>query len=145
MSLMKWDPFRDVQSLQHAVNRLFDDSIARHFERGYGIGFGVADIYETTDKIVVYADVPGLAQEDITVQMLGNQLIIQGERKQTMPENARQLRVERPCGTFHRSFSVGIPVKQDAIKATLRNGVLEVVLPKSDESKPRQIRIQLEE
>jgi|Deesub1362A_J573_1020465.scaffolds.fasta_scaffold00035_99 HSP20 family protein len=145
MTLMKWDPFRDLQNLQHAVNRLFDDSLTRHFERSYGDGCGATDIFETAENVVVYVDVPGISQEDIKVQLLGNQLIIQGERKQTLPESARQLRAERSYGTFQRSFTVGIPVKQDAIKATLRSGVLEVVLPKSDESKPKQIKINIQE
>ncbi len=145
MSLIRWDPFRDVQNLQRAMNRLFDDSLLRSVERDYHEAFGSADIFETADSVLVYTDVPGVKQEDIKVQILGNQLIIQAERAQATPENARQLRLERPYGTCQRSFTIGVPVKQDAIKAALRNGVLEIVLPKSDESKPRQIQIQAEE
>ena len=145
MSLMKWDPFRDLQNLQYAVNRLFDDSLSRHFDPNFGSSFGTTDIFETADNVIVYADVPGLSQEDVKVQLLGNQLVIQGERKRAAMENARQLRAERPYGTFQRSLTVGFPVKQEAIKATLRNGVLEVILPKSDESRPKQIMISVEE
>ncbi len=145
MSLMRWDPFRDLQNLQYAVNRLFDDTLGRPFERDFGNMCGATDVYETPENVIVYADVPGLTQEDVKVQLLGNQLLIQGERKQAVPENARQLRAERSYGTFQRSFTVGVPVKQDAIKATLRNGVLEIVLPKSDESRPKQIQISVDE
>ncbi len=146
MTLMKWDPFRDVQSLQHAVNRLFEDNMTRRFDRSYGGDWGAADIYETADNVLVYADVPGVQQDDVKVQVLGNQLIIEGERKQGGPaENAQKLSLERPYGKFQRVFNLGISVNQNAIKAILRNGVLEVVLPKSDESKPKEVQISIEE
>ncbi|MEW6459423.1 MAG: Hsp20/alpha crystallin family protein [Bacillota bacterium] len=141
MALMRWDPFRDVQNLQRAMNRLFDESLLRSVERDYHETFGSVDLFETADSLIVYTDVPGVKQEDIKIQILGNQLVIQAERAQTVPENSRQLRLERPYGTCQRSFTIGVPVKQDAVKATLRNGVLEIVLPKSDESRPKQIEI----
>lgn len=145
MTLMRWDPFRDVQNLQRAMNRLFDDSLLRSVERDYQDAFGSADLFETADSLLLYLDVPGVRQEDVKVQLLGNQLVVQAERAQAVPENARQLRLERPYGTAQRSFTIGVPVKQDAVKAALRNGVLEIVLPKSDESRPKQIQIQIEE
>ncbi|ACA59000.1 Hsp20/alpha crystallin family protein [Candidatus Desulforudis audaxviator] len=141
MALMRWDPFRDMQNLQRAMNRLFDESLLRSVERDYHETFGSVDLFETADSLIVYTDVPGVKQEDIKIQILGNQLVIQAERAQTVPENSRQLRLERPYGTCQRSFTIGVPVKQDAVKATLRNGVLEIVLPKSDESRPKQIEI----
>lgn len=145
MTLMRWDPFRDVQNLQRAMNRLFDDSLLRSVERDHHETFGSADLFETADSLLLYLDVPGVKQEDIKIQLLGNQLVVQAERAQAVPENARQLRTERTYGTAQRSFTIGVPVKQDAVKAALRNGVLEIVLPKSDESRPKQIQIQIEE
>lgn len=142
MSIIKWDPYGEFVGLQNAVNRLFDDSAFRTRERqGNLSGMFLVDVYETADAVVVQAEIPGLSLEDINVQIMENQLFIQGEKKQAGPENSRLMRTERAYGRFQRSFTIGIPVKQEGIKARLKNGVLEVILPKADESKPKQINI----
>ena len=142
MSIIRWDPYGDMQGLQNAVNRLFDDSIFRTRERQGNLpGIFPVDVFETADAVVVQAEIAGLNLEDINVQIMENQLYIQGEKKQAVPDSSRLMRSERAYGRFQRSFTIGIPVKQDGIKAGLKNGVLEVVLPKADESKPRQITI----
>lgn len=142
MSIMKWDPYGDLAGLQNAVNRLFDDSVFRSREKqGNLAGMFPVDVYETADAVVVQAEIPGLTLEDINVQIMENQLFIQGEKRQAGPDESRLMRTERAYGRFQRSFTIGIPVKQEGIKARLKNGVLEVTLPKADESKPKQITI----
>jgi HSP20 family protein len=149
MSLMKWDPFRDLLNIQQSIGRLFDDRFLRlPEERGElpsSLMFPV-DIQDKGDSLVVKAEVPGLKREDIKISFSDGRLSIQGERKkEAREENARFLRVERSYGNFYRSFNIDVPVEQDKITASYRDGILEVNLPKAEESKPKLIDIEISE
>lgn len=149
MSLMKWDPFRDLINIQQSISRLFDDRFLRlPEERGElpSTWMFPVDIQDKGDSLAVKAEVPGLKREDIKVSFSDGRLTIQGERKrEDREENARFLRIERSYGSFYRSFNIDTPVKQDKITATYRDGILEVNLPKAEESRPRLIDIEVGE
>ena len=143
MSLIRWDPFQEVSDLHRTFSRLLDDPLRRDpvSQFAFGRGFPV-DIYETADEVVVCAELPGATPENVSVQMQGSQLTIKATRRLQVPEGSTWLRQETAEGEYLRSFNLGLPVKPEAIRATYRDGILNVHLPKSDEVRPRQIRIE---
>lgn len=146
MALIRWDPFRDLLSIQERMNRLFDDSIARR--RGmegtstFAAWSPAVDIVEKENEIELIAELPGIKQEDIKLEVKENVLTIFGERKlkkDVKEENFH--RIERSYGKFQRSFSMPGSIKQDEVKATYKDGLLTVILPKVEYSKTKQIDI----
>ena len=103
------------------------------------------DIYETPDRLALRADIPGLRQEDIEVRVENNTLFIRGERRLD-PQMRKEdfLRIERPLGSFNRSFSLPSGIDQGRIQAEYRDGVLEVTLAKRSEAQPRSIKIDVQ-
>jgi HSP20 family protein len=143
----KWDPFRDLITIQDRMNRLFQDTMTRQagqetIEAGQWVP--PVDIYEDNDRVVLLADLPGIPQEQIELRVDDNVLVLRGERRApdaVRPETYH--RSERPQGTFLRSFGLPRNVDQTAIKASHRNGVLEVVLPKRQEARAKSIRVEV--
>lgn len=147
MTLIKWDPFREIVALQNSVNRLFDENLRALWqsERKEQAVFFPVDIKETPENIIIKAELPGMAREDIKVTFHDGLLTIKGERRQeSKEENGNFLRVERRYGTFSRSFSVDVPVKAGEIRASYKDGVLEVILPRETENKTGEVQIQVE-
>ncbi|HXW56873.1 MAG TPA: Hsp20/alpha crystallin family protein [Candidatus Cybelea sp.] len=142
-SITRWDPFRNLTTLQDQVNRLFEGSFKGSAEASSLATWAPAvDIYETENELVIKADLPEVAEKDIDVQVENNMLTIRGERK--LEESVKEdnyLRVERTYGSFSRSFSLPNTVNAEAIQANYKNGVLKVELPKRAESKPKQVKI----
>src|SRR5262249_33385506 len=145
MAVVRWDPFRDLSLLQDRMNRLFDDA-----GRGWGSDEPAAttawspavDIFETDGEIVVKAELPGMEKKDIALNLEKNVLTLRGERrfeKETKEDNYH--RIERSYGTFSRAFSIPATVDEEKIRADYKDGVLKIVLPKKEQSKPKQIRI----
>jgi HSP20 family protein len=100
------------------------------------------DIYETENELVVKADLPDVHAQDLDIRVENNILTIRGERKfETQVSEDNYLRVERAYGSFSRSFSLANSVKTDAIKADYQNGVLTLSIPKREEAKPKQIKV----
>ncbi len=149
MALVKWDPFRELASLQQSINKLFDENLRlwKFPDAGTVAGWSFpVDIKDTPDAVVVRAELPGLKKDDIKVTYRDNILTISGERKkEEKEEGVNYLRVERSYGAFSRSFSVDVPVKEDGIKARYQDGVLEVTLPKEEKAKKREFCITIEE
>lgn len=147
MTITRWDPFHDLMSIQDRVNRLFQETMAR--QRGQesiegGQWAPAVDIFETGDRIVLRADLPGMEQTDIELRVDDNILTLRGERRAPGDVKPEELhRAERPYGPFVRSFSLPINVDQAGIRAVQKNGVLEVVLPKKQESKARAIKVEV--
>ena len=138
-TLVSYDPFRNFRSLQGEINRLFD----RDFDDSSGqlTQWPMrVDIREDENQIVIKADVPGMEQKDINVNIDNGQLTISGERKsETRDENAH--RIERSYGRFSRSFSLPSAVDEGKISAAYKDGVLTVTLPKAESAKPKQIAV----
>lgn len=135
---------RDLFSIQERVNRLFEDAlggIEAAEEAGVGTWLPVVDIYETEHDFVVEAEIPEVKQSDIQTRVQDNTLTIEGERKLQRPMTEGYYRIERAHGKFSRSFLLPGSVDQEAIKATLKDGILQIVLPKKVEILPRQITI----
>ncbi len=143
-TITRWDPFRNLLNLQEQMNRLFEDTFsrARADESSLAAWVPPVDIYETETELVLKADLPDVQEKDLDIRVENNLLTIRGERKfdLTVKED-NYLRVERAYGTFSRSFALPNTVNPDAIRAEYRNGVLEVRMPKREESKPKQIRV----
>jgi len=148
MSVTRWEPFRNLNTLQEQVNRLFEDRFApsRSGHAELASWAPAVDIYETENDLVVKADLPDVQEKDIDVRVENNTLTIRGERKfSSEVHEDNYLRVERAYGTFTRSFSLPNTVNTEGIKAEYRNGVLNVRMPKREETKPRQIKIGVSE
>jgi HSP20 family protein len=136
-----------MSMIQERMNRLFQETMAR--QRGQenlesGQWAPAVDILETGDRIVLRADLPGIDQEAIEIRVDDNTLMIRGERP--VPTDAKPddfHRAERPYGAFMRTFSLPLNVDQGGIRATHRNGVLEVLLPKKQEAKAKAIRVEV--
>ena len=147
MTLTRWDPFDDLIRIQERMNRMFEDSLTRPRGDGEAVAgrwVPAVDIYETPERVVLVADLPGVEQDDIQVRIENNTLVLSGERrakKDVHEENYH--RVERGHGTFHRLFALPTTIDQDAIRAEHRHGILEVSLPKAEGSKPKKIQVQL--
>ena len=145
MSLMSWEPYRDFLSLRDNINRMFEDvaRIGPVPSEMTASAWGVpVDIYETRDEIVVRAEAPGIDPKDVRVSLTGDQLQISGLRqREAKTEGRNYVRVERRYGSFTRSFVLNVPVVSDQIKASYRDGILEVHLPKAEEVKPKEINI----
>lgn len=135
---------RDVKNLQVQLNRLFEP-FAR-FATGEeelvsGTWVPPVDVAETQEKIVVRAEVPGMKQEDISIEFENGLLTIKGERKLEKSEGVTWHRVERIYGNFRRSFTLPRSVDPEKIAASYREGILEVEVPKREEAKPKHIKI----
>ena len=142
-TLTRWEPFRGASSLQDQVNRLFNDVIERTGEESSLTAWAPAvDIYETEHELVVKADLPDVDPKDLDIRVENNILTIRGERKFEKKVNEENyLRVERAYGSFARSFTLANTVNSDAIKADYQNGVLTLTIPKREEAKPKQIKV----
>ena len=148
MAVVRWDPFRDLNLLQDRMNRLFYDA-----GRGWRADEPAAtttwspavDIFETEGEIVVKAELPGMERKDITLHLENNVLSLRGERKfekETKDENYH--RIERSYGAFSRSFAIPATVDEEKIRADYKDGVLNIVLPKKEQARPKQIKIATE-
>ena len=145
MAIVRWDPFRDLISIQDRMNRLFEQTLARTREEegnAASTWMPAVDIYETPDQVVMKAELPGLTREDIEINVRDNTLSLRGQRKfEKDVKEENYLRIERAYGSFQRSFTLPATIQQDKIKAVFKDGVLELTLPKAEEARPKQIKI----
>jgi HSP20 family protein len=145
MALIRWEPAREINSLQSEMNRLFNT----FFDTPTGANGGTLrrwvpamDLVETDDHFVLRADLPGLSEEDVSIELEDNVLTVSGERKTENEErNEGFYRVERAYGAFSRSLTLPEGVDPDAVEAAFDKGVLEVRIPKPEERKPRKVQI----
>jgi HSP20 family protein len=146
MPVVRWEPSRDLVALQNRVNRILGDRLGHVLgeESLTGTVTPPVDIYECADELVLEADLPGMNLEDLDIRVEDNTLTIQGERKQRqdVPEGSYH-RAERCYGVFTRSFSLPNTIDAGKIQAGYNNGVLRLTMAKREESKPRQIKVQV--
>jgi HSP20 family protein len=145
-TLTRFEPFRGGFPSQDQINRLFGEAFERSSEEGSLTTWAPAvDIYETEHELVVKADLPEVKPEELDIRVESNILTIRGERKFEKKVNeTNYLRVERSYGSFTRSFSLANTVNTEAIKAEYKNGVLTLSIPKREEAKPKQIKVNVE-
>jgi HSP20 family protein len=141
--LTRWEPSRGLTTLQDQMNRLFSDTFNRTDEEASLSAWAPSvDIYETEHELVVKADLPEVDTKDLDIRVENNILTIRGERKFEKKVNEENyLRVERSYGSFARSFTLANTVNAEAIKADYQNGVLTLSIPKREEAKPKQIKV----
>src|SRR6202022_4147415 len=142
-SLNRFEPFRGIATLQDQINRLFNDGIERTGEDSSLTTWTPAvDIYETEHELVVKADLPQVDPKDLDIRVENNILTLRGEHKfESKVSEDKYLRVERTYGSFSRSFALANTVNTEAIKADYHDGVLTLSVPKREEAKPKQIKI----
>jgi HSP20 family protein len=147
MALVRWDPAVEVDSLQSEVNRLFDS-----FFSGSG-GGGPArrrwvpamDLAETEREFVLTADLPGLSEDDVSIEIKDSTLTVSGERSESHEEKEKGYhRIERSFGQFSRTMTLPEGVKAEDVAASFERGVLEVRIPKPAERKPHRVEISAE-
>ena len=136
-------PFRGATNLQDQISRVFGDLVGRTSEESnLTLWAPAVDIYETEHELVVKADLPDVNPQDLDIRVENNILTIRGERKfENKVNEENYLRVERAYGSFSRSFSLANSVKSEEIKADYQNGVLTLSIPKREEAKPKQIKV----
>jgi HSP20 family protein len=148
MALIRWEPARELQSIQQEMNRLFGTFLDP--QSGVDVGarrwVPATDLVEEGDHYVLRADLPGVSEDQLKVELEDNVLTISGERKSEHEQRKNgYYRVERASGRFARSLTVPEGVDADSIKARFEHGVLEVTIPKPPERKPRRVAIDVGE
>jgi len=140
MTLVRWDPFRDLLSLQRRLNTVATEADDDHGKAAWA---PPVDIFERGDDLVLRAELPGVEQGDIDISVENNTLVLRGQRKgeqELNDENA--YRRERVFGLFTRSFALPKTIDPEKIAASYKNGVLEVRLPKAEQAKSRKITVE---
>lgn len=144
MTMMRWEPFRDMVSLRNAMDRLFEESFVRpprvwpELERGEL----ALDVYQTDNDIIVKAPLPGVKPDEVDISITGDTLTIKGEHKEEREAKQEDyFRKESQHGVFSRSINIPVQVNADKAEAVFENGVLTLTLPKAEDVKPRQIKV----
>jgi HSP20 family protein len=147
MTLVRWDPAREIDGLQSDMNRLFDTffqtrGAGASSARGPQRWIPAMDLTESEHEYVLRADLPGLSSEDVDIEVKDNVLTISGERNSEHDDRGEGFyRMERHFGRFSRSLDLPSGIDADSVAASFANGVLEVRIPKPEEAKPRKVQI----
>ena len=146
MNLVRWNPWREMNTLQHRLNHLLADSFFQpsrsEDELSLGTWHPVVDMYDEDDRIIIKAELPGMEKKDISVDVKDRVLTLSGERNyddEVKEEN--YYRRERAYGKFQRSFSLPADVNSDNIKADFKDGLLKIEVPKPEKQKPKEITV----
>jgi HSP20 family protein len=142
MAITRWDPFREVASLQNRVNSLFRDFTEGESPMTTASFVPSVDVYEDAQKVVLKLEVPGIEEKDLDVRVENHTLAVKGERKFDKEEKEENFhRIERRYGSFYRAFTLPSTVDTENIGASYDAGVLKLELKKKAEAQPRQIKI----
>ncbi|HSI82024.1 MAG TPA: Hsp20/alpha crystallin family protein [Solirubrobacterales bacterium] len=141
MALVRWDPSREVDTLQSEVNRIFDTFFGNNEVRSRR-WVPAMDLVETDEHLVLRADLPGMKRDDVEIEVKDGVLTVSGERKAEQEERSEGFyRVERSFGTFSRSLTLPKGIDPQRVAAEFEDGVLEVRIPKPEETKPVRVAI----
>jgi HSP20 family protein len=147
MVVTRWEPLKVLMALQERMNKLFDETFSRGAQEvDVGSWSPPVDILEQGNEVIIKMEIAEADQKVIDIKVEGNALTIKGERK--LEEGTKRedyLRLERPYGTFSRSFSLPTTVDHEKVKASHKDGILRIVLPKKEETMPKQIKVEVEE
>ena len=145
MALIRWEPVRELGTIQNEMNRLFNsffDTPTHSNGATFRRWIPAMDLVETGDAFVLKADLPGLTESDVSIELEDNVLIVSGERKSEHEDRkAGYYRVERSYGSFRRALTLPEGVDPEAVTATFDNGVLEITVPKPEQQAPRKVQI----
>ena len=145
MTITRWSPMNDLVSLREAMDRLFEDSFIKP-STWTGLAAGQVavpvDLWETNDAYHMRADLPGITPDAIDINVTADTVALMGESKTQQDVSTEGwLRQERRVGKFQRAFTLPVQIDPDKVQATFTHGVLELVLPKADQVKPRTVKI----
>jgi HSP20 family protein len=141
MAIIRWDPFREMTNVQDQLDRLWRGMLEGR--RGQESWLPAVDVFDTTDAVILKAELAGMDPNEIEIEVDDNVLTLKGERKfEEKVDDERYYRVERRYGSFQRSIALPQGVRADDIQATYEDGVLTVSVPKAEAEKPRKIAIQ---
>lgn len=147
MAIVRWSPFRSILSLRDEMDRLLNEfygSVLPSSESYEGDWYPAMDVSETNDEIIATLELPGMNREDIKVTVSDGVLTVSGEKKQEkIDESENRHRVERTYGYFKRSISLAADIDTSKVKATYKDGVLKVTMPKLEEKKTKEIPVQV--
>ncbi|MBI4498121.1 MAG: Hsp20/alpha crystallin family protein [Chloroflexi bacterium] len=147
MAVMRWDPFRELQSMEREMERFFEEP-SRLLPWRWGAageGLGALDVYETEDQMVVEVSVPGLKAEDVTISVTDHTLTLKGERKLEREIKREQyLRQERRYGSFTRSVTLPPYAEVEKAEATYEHGILKIAMPKAEQAKAKTIQVKVQ-
>ena len=146
MAIARWNPYRDMMTVRDEMNRVFNEFFGRGSqEEGTwyaGVWSPPVDIYETDEALIMKAELPGFSKDDISIEIKENTLVMKGERKrQDEVKEGNYHRTERVYGAFQRSFLLPTTVEHDKVKASYKDGILELHLPKAPAAQPKRIAV----
>jgi HSP20 family protein len=144
MAIVRWDPARELDSIQGEMNRLFDGFFGTTTRNGASLRRWIPamDLVETGDELVLRADLPGMSEDDVAIEIKDSVLTVSGERRSEHEEQDESFyRAERAFGSFSRSLTLPQGVDPDAVSAKFADGVLEVRVPKPQERHPHRVQI----
>jgi HSP20 family protein len=151
MSIVKWSPIKELEEMRKDMDRLFEEffSPITRRRRGWlkpemGVIVPNIEMYDRKNEIVVKAELPGVAKEDIDLTITKDSLTLKGEtKKEEEVKEEDYYACERSYGSFTRTIALPVEVDSEKAKAAFKNGVLEIVLPKKEEAKPKEIKIEV--
>lgn len=142
MAITRWDPFREVATLQNRMNSLFRDFNQGEAPLTTASFVPAVDIYEDPQKVTLKLEIPGVEEKDLDVRVENNTLTVKGERKFEKEEKEENFhRIERSYGSFYRAFSLPTTVDTEHVQASYTAGVLKLELKKKAEAQPKQIKV----
>lgn len=143
MTMVKWEPFKELLTFQDQVNRVFDPHLNR--ENGHLVRDWVpaVDVFEDNEAIEIRAEIPGMNRKDIEIKLEGDLLLVQGDKKIAHDQKEKYRKIESVYGQFARSFTLPKTVDTQQIQARYQDGILKLVLPKREETKPRTIAVEV--
>ena len=145
MALKKRDPFKDLLFLQERMSRIFDETLLKYRAAEGSHWYPPVDIYETQESVILKAELPGVSLEGVSVEVSENTLTLRGERKREKSLGEENYhRMERFYGSFHRSFSLPYAVDRNGIKASFKDGVLKITVPKAAEAASGGIKVRVQ-
>ncbi len=149
MTIVRWDPFRNMTTLQDRINRVFDETVNKSKDYNDDVSKcdwrPVVDIYDSEKAIVINAELPGVTKENITLGVKENILTLKGERKsEAEAKKENYYRMERCYGAFERAFTLPSAIDPQKIKANFKDGVLKIEIPKPEEKRPKQVTINVD-
>jgi len=150
MSIVKWSPLKELEEMRKDMDRLFEDFFApvtrrrRWLKPEVGVVVPNIEMYDRKNEIVLKAELPGVHKEDIDLTITKDSLTLKGEvKKEEEVKEEDYYACERSYGSFTRTIALPVEVDSEKAKASFKNGVLEIVLPKREEAKPKEIKIEV--
>lgn len=150
MSIVKWSPLKELEEMRKDMDRLFEDFFApvsrrrRWLKTDVGVVVPNIEMYDRKDEIVLKAEIPGVSKEDIDLTITKDSITLKGEvKKEEEIKEEDYYACERSYGSFTRSVALPVEVNSEKAKASFKNGVLEITLPKKEEAKPKEIKIEV--